>query len=153
MAACKLPLWHLAQPAAYFLIVLALWAQLGRGLRVECALLMAREGWYALIALWAAWVSPACLLASPWAEENWFFKLVYILAPESFLVMVLANKGTDLEKRVGGFGVFGSWALDVVGLVAFVTALTTGAPAALSVALGVVSLSLLPWMYRLAGGD
>jgi uncharacterized membrane protein YgcG len=51
VAACKLLLWHLAQPAAYALIVLALWAQLGRALRVMCALLMVREGWYALVAL------------------------------------------------------------------------------------------------------
>jgi hypothetical protein len=156
VAACKLLLWHLAQPAAYALIVLALWAQLGRALRVMCALLMVREGWYALMALLAAWVSPACLLASPWAEEKVSWKLTYILAPETFLAMVLAYgggpSGYEWVGGIGEFGLWGSWALDVLGIAAFVTALATGAPAALSVALGVISASLVAVLYGIYNG-
>jgi ABC-type antimicrobial peptide transport system permease subunit len=43
-------------------------------------------------------------------------------------------------RGIGFFGWLGSWALDVLGIAAFVTALATGAPAALSVALGVISV-------------
>jgi hypothetical protein len=117
---------------------------------------MLREGWYALIALLAAWASPACLLASPWAEEKLSWKLVYILAPETFLATVLANNnpsGQEWMTHIGWFGVVGSWALDVVGVVAFVTALATGAPAALSVALGVISLSVLAVLYGFGTGE
>jgi hypothetical protein len=139
------------------LIVLTLWAQLGIGLRVECALLMVREGWYALVALLATFASPACLLASPWVEENVFQKLVYILAPETFLWIVLIHfklpAGQDWLLPIGLFGLVGSWALDLVGIAAFVTALATGAPAALSVALGVISISPLPWLYGIGSGE
>ena len=154
VAACKLLLWHLAQPAAYALIVLALWAQLGRALRVMCALLMVREGWYALMALLAAWVSPACLLASPWAEEKMSEKLMYILAPEMFLAFVLLNNQSAYEwvRDIGKLGSMGSLALDVLGIAAFVTALATGAPAALSVALGVISASVVAVLYAICNG-
>lgn len=143
LALSKVLVWHLAQPVAYFSLVAATWDQLGRGLRVECIMLMAREAAYALLALSAAAMQPACLLASPWARESGsttaFANLLYIFAPGSFLGLVL------VRGDYGWATFFAMLPFDTVGVIAFSTACHTGAPAALVVALGAIGAALLPF--------
>jgi hypothetical protein len=82
---------------------------------------MVREGWYVVWALMATAFSPAYLLATPRVEPTVTWKLAYVLAPEMVLCIVFMGDAAHW----GGFGVIAmlvTWALDVVGVIAFITA-------------------------------
>eukprot|EP01047_Picozoa_sp_COSAG01_P016036 COSAG01_NODE_811_length_13417_cov_6.641012_8_plen_1526_part_00 len=103
LGATRLLLWHLVQPAMYFL-VLGVYAgeidalQLGLGVAVAV-----REAGYLLTTLACAWANPAFLLVDvgasvrDWRGEfnecGYIFLLMYVLAPEKFVGFSLFEQG------------------------------------------------------------
>ena len=108
-AAKRFVFWHLSQPGMYAVVLYVYWSSLLQWQKAVASLVAVRELFYVLLLMLSTWYIPAFLLVdiaqsmgslhdSLHPINGWFCLIIYVFAPEKFVVMALLqrqDKGHD----------------------------------------------------------
>ena len=124
--------WHLLQPALYFYVFLGAFSDLDTAQQVLGSLVAFREGVYALSVVACVVVNPAFLLVDMGAtvreqDDGMLVLVMYVVAPEKYVVLALTNAGGLDKENFGALWVFiASPLLDLCGMAALGAGLGAG---------------------------
>lgn len=117
-AAKRFFFWHLSQPGMYAVVLYVYWSSLLQWQKVVASLVAVRELFYVLLLMLSTWYIPAFLLVdiaqsmgslhdSLHPINGWFCLIIYVFAPEKFVLMALLqrqDKGHDHHSCLSTVG-------------------------------------------------
>ena len=136
------------QPVVYGFVLYVYWFDIDESQRILAVVVAVKEGIYVLIILYSLVTLPAVLLVNLHVSVTWDWKLMYVFAPEKFLLTLLPGQIITEKNRL----IYLITILDMYGAVALMDgAVKNTLPVALGIGYGAVTISFVVYICWVLG--